>query len=236
MFALGLRYLNGWSMAAADGAKKQRAEWPPHPDRVFMALAAAWFETGGMSTESMDDEYRREGEALRWLETLPPPAIAASDATMRTTVVSFVPVNDAQIGSKLPTDGGLDRLKGAGLTVLPEHRSRQPRSFPVAIPHESAVHLIWREAELGVYRSGLERLAAKVTHVGHSASFAQVWVEDGADIIAAWEPIEGMAAHPCVFPLSAAWADSFAPATGPSGSATTIFVARLNGPNSTHRR
>ena len=126
--------------------------------------------------------------------------------------------------------------EGAGLALLPEHRSRQPRSFPVAIPHESAVHLIWREAELGVYRSGLERLAAKVTHVGHSASFAQVWVEDGADIIAAWEPIEGMAAHPCVFPLPTAWTDSFAPATGPSGSATTIFVARLNGANSTHRR
>ena len=195
MFALGLRYLNGWSMAAADGAKKQRAEWPPHPDRVFMALAAAWFETGGMSTESMDDEYRREGEALRWLETLPPPAIAASDATMRTTVVSFVPVNDAQIGSKLPTDGGLDRLKGTGLTVLPEHRSRQPRSFPVAIPHESAVHLIWREADLGGYRCGLERLAAKVTHVGHSASFAQVWVEDDGDVVAAWEPVEGIAVH-----------------------------------------
>ena len=30
MFALGIRYLNGWSMAAADGAKKQRVEWPPH--------------------------------------------------------------------------------------------------------------------------------------------------------------------------------------------------------------
>ena len=195
MFALGIRYLNGWSMAAADGAKKQRAEWPPHPDRVFMALAAAWFETGGMSTESMDDEYRQEGEALRWLEALPPPAIAASDATTRTTVVSYVPVNDAQIGSKLPTDGGLDRLKGAGLTVLPEHRSRQPRSFPVAIPHESAVHLIWREAELGGYRCGLERLAAKVTHVGHSASFAQVWVEDDSDIVAAWEPVEGIAVH-----------------------------------------
>ena len=29
MFGLGIYYLNGWAMAAADGAKKQRAEWPP---------------------------------------------------------------------------------------------------------------------------------------------------------------------------------------------------------------
>ena len=52
MFALAIRYLNGWSMAAADGARKERAEWPPHPDRVFMALAAAWFETGESGEEA----------------------------------------------------------------------------------------------------------------------------------------------------------------------------------------
>ena len=69
MFALGLHYLNGWSLAASDGARKERAEWPPHPDRVFMALAAAWFETG---------EDNEEGAALRWLEGLPPPSIAAN--------------------------------------------------------------------------------------------------------------------------------------------------------------
>ena len=93
MFALGIRYLNGWSMAAADGARKEQAEWPPHPDRAFMALAAAWFETG---------EDAAEGEALRWLETLPPPAIAASDATTRAAVASYVPVNDAGSGVRCP--------------------------------------------------------------------------------------------------------------------------------------
>ena len=99
MFALGLRYLNGWSMVAADGARKQRAEWPPHPDRIFMALAAAWFETGGDSAAVADEAYRREGEALRWLEALPPPAIAASDVTDRNVVVGYVPVNDVQVGN-----------------------------------------------------------------------------------------------------------------------------------------
>ena len=147
MFALGIRYLNGWSMAAADGARKERAEWPPHPDRIFMALAAAWFETCGDSHKDPDDEYRREGEALRWLETLPPPAIAASDATTRTAVVSYVPVNDVRVGSKMPTGGDLAKLKTAGLTQLPEHRTRQPRGFPVAIPHDPTVHLIWPEVE-----------------------------------------------------------------------------------------
>ena len=167
MFALGIHYLNGWSMAAADGARKERAEWPPHPDRVFMALAAAWFETG---------EDPDEGKALRWIETLPPPAIAASDATARTSVVSYVPVNDTN----------------AGLAVLPEHRSRQPRGFPVAIPHDPTVYLIWPGTELGVYRTALERLAAKVTHVGHSASFVQMWLETNPPS-SSWTPTAGVA-------------------------------------------
>ncbi|MDE2705779.1 MAG: type I-U CRISPR-associated protein Csb2, partial [Gemmatimonadota bacterium] len=183
MFALGLHYLNGWSMAAADGARKEQAEWPPHPDRVFMALAAAWFETS---------EDPAEGEALRWFEALPPPAIAASDADSRTTVVSYVPVNDASLSRKVPTSGDLSKLKDAGLAQLPEHRSRQPRGFPVAIPHDPTVHLIWSEVELGVHRVALERLVAKVTHVGHSASFVQMWLE-AEPPPPVWVPATGVA-------------------------------------------
>ena len=170
MFALGIQYLNGWAMAAADGPRKQRAEWPPHPDRVFMALAAAWFET---------DEDAEEGAALRWLAALPPPAIAASGAEHRAIVTSYVPVNDDVPRSKL----------------LPEHRSRQPRSFPVAIPHDSSVHLIWQEAELGDHDKPLQRLCAKVTHVGHSASFTQVWVEEEGNIKPDLQPVESLVSH-----------------------------------------
>ena len=190
MFALGLRYLNGWSMAAADGARKERAEWPPHPDRVFMALAAAWFETGEDT-----DEHAGEGNALRWLQALPPPAIAASDAGYRTSVTSYVPVNDDGGGRKSTPKTEVDRLRNKGLALLPEHRLRQPRGFPVAIPHDPVVRLIWREAELDVHRVALERLAAKVTHVGHSASFVQAWVEQECEVAANWEPTEGVAVY-----------------------------------------
>ena len=190
MFALGIRYLNGWSMAAADGARKERAEWPPHPDRVFMALAAAWFETGEDT-----EEHVREGDALRWLQALPPPAIAASDAEYRTRVTSYVPVNDDGGGRKSNPKTELDKLRNKGLARVPEHRLRQPRGFPVAIPHDPVVHLIWREAELGGHRAALERLATKVTHVGHSASLVQTWVERDCDMAATWEPIEGIALH-----------------------------------------
>lgn len=191
MFALGIRYLNGWAMAAADGVKKERAEWPPHPDRVFMALAAAWFETG---------EEPDEGEALRWLETLESPVISASDASFRTALeedrptVSYVPVNDSQRGRKLPENDNIEKLKDAGLALIPEHRPRQPRRFPVAIPQEPVVFLAWPNADSGPHRRALERLTRKVTHVGHPASFVQMWLED-APPAPNWTPRDGQTVH-----------------------------------------
>jgi CRISPR-associated protein Csb2 len=191
MFALGIRYLNGWAMAAADGAKKERAEWPPHPDRVFMALAAAWFET---------NEAPEQGAALRWLETLAPPQISASDASVRSATnedrptVSYVPVNDIQRGRRIPETNGLVALKDAGLALLPEHRPRYPRHFPVAVPCDPVVFFVWANAELATQREGLERLLCKVTHVGHPASFVQMWIEE-APPVPNWAPVEGQATH-----------------------------------------
>ena len=190
MFALCLRYLNGWSMAAADGVRKEQAEWPPHPDRVFMALAAAWFET----REDTED-HSKEGAALCWLQDLPPPAVAASDAKYRTLVTSYVPVNDDGGGRKSTPKTEVDKLRNKGLALVPEHRLRKARGFPVAIPRDPDVRLIWRDAELNAHRTALERLAAKITHVGHSASFVQAWVERDCDIVPDWEPTEGIAVH-----------------------------------------
>ncbi|MEW5880120.1 MAG: type I-U CRISPR-associated protein Csb2 [Pseudomonadota bacterium] len=190
-FGLGIRYLNGWAMAAADGAKKEIAEWPPHPDRVFMALAAAWFESG---------KDPAEGAALRWLETLPAPLIAASDAARRLALkserptVSYVPVNDASLGRKMPSTSDLAKLKEAGLALLPEHRARQPRSFPLAVPYRDEVFLIWRDMDPGLHRGSLAALAGKVAHVGHSASFVQLWLEDKPPE-PNWVPTEGVAQH-----------------------------------------
>jgi CRISPR-associated protein Csb2 len=190
MLVLALHYLNGWAMAAADGPKKTVAEWPPHPDRVFMALAAAYFETD-------DGDKAAERAALEWLEDLPAPALAASEREKRGIVTHFVPVNDAGLSGKKKIDElaqannpVLGALKDAGLSQLPEYRSRQPRSFPVAIPHHPRVHLIWPHADpTQAQRAALADLCRKVTHVGHSASLVQAWLED-APPAPTWVPHE----------------------------------------------
>ncbi|MCE5282635.1 MAG: type I-U CRISPR-associated protein Csb2, partial [Deltaproteobacteria bacterium] len=183
MFGLGIRYLVGWAMAAADGANKKRAEWPPHPDRVFMALAAAWFETG---------QDTAEGEALRWIEGLEKlPDIAAPEASFREVVTCYVPVNDSELAGErkrktvfADPKPSLQSLKKAGLTVAVEFRQKKERSFPIAIPHVSEpreipkVHLVWKDNVPEKHRGPLAALCRKVISIGHSASLVQMWLDD----------------------------------------------------------
>lgn len=146
MTALGIRYLTGCCFAS-DLADPRSPEWPPHPGRVFMALAATHFETRG-------DEQERQ--ALEWLEQAGVPAVSASDAFPRSFAETYVPVND----------------KHGGITW----RGRQPRSFPAARPHEDSVYLVWDAEIPQTLRLALEDLCRKVTRIGHSASLVQMWV------------------------------------------------------------
>ncbi|MFZ5543433.1 MAG: type I-G CRISPR-associated protein Csb2 [Pseudomonadota bacterium] len=188
MFAITAEYLMGWAMACADGARKQRAEWPPHPDRAYMALAAAWFETGCEAGE---------GAALRWLESLQPPALSASGHEQRTAVTYYVPVNDAAQSSPKTVRAivdsvalALDKAKDAGLAQLPELRGRQARGFPAAIPHDPVVHFVWQADLPAAHRDSLAALCLKVTSIGHSASLVRMWLTD-APRAATWVPGEG---------------------------------------------
>src|SRR5437899_5710196 len=84
MLPLGIRYLTG--CVTASHGRYEQVEWPPHPGRVFMALAAAHYQTGADPGERA---------ALIWLEALSdPPVIHAAGASPRSTVTQFVPVND----------------------------------------------------------------------------------------------------------------------------------------------
>ena len=181
MIAIGIRYLTGWSMST-NSADRERPEWPPHPDRVFIALAAAHYETEG------DD---REWEALLWLERQGAPGIWASDATQRATMTTYVPINDDSSPmnkSKHPWEPWPEISLSVG-------RGRQGRTFPTAIPRDPKVYLVWPETPSPEVRAGLESLCRKVIRVGHSASLVQAWVED-APPVPNLVPTEGLAQHP----------------------------------------
>ena len=174
MLTIGIRYLTG-SVAASDVADRRHAEWPPHPGRVFMALAAAHFSTG-------DDPGERA--ALEWLETQPAPEIAASGAIERPVVTHFVPVNDKAGPSKAP-------LQSAnGVT-----RTRQARTFARAWLADDTVFLVWPAAAPDKRQYvALAELAGKVTRIGHSISLVQMWASQEPPAAKAnWFPDEARA-------------------------------------------
>ncbi len=169
MLALGLRYLTGYAVAS-DPSNRARAEWPPHPGRVYMALADAYFETGGDASER---------EALEWLEGLPSPLVAASDAYARRVLTHYVPVNDRSVAGKafLQSAPAIARIK-------------QPRTFPRVRPMDDTVWLIWPDADPpDAIRDALDSLCSKVARVGHSSSLVQAWITQEVNgVVPRWIP------------------------------------------------
>jgi CRISPR-associated protein Csb2 len=99
-----------------DGRYHGAGDWPPSPARLFQALVAA------AALPGLDDVKR---EALRWLEKLDAPTIAAPTEHKGQNVNLFVPNND------------LD-AKGGDIRRIAEIRSAtkriRPRLFDAAVP------------------------------------------------------------------------------------------------------
>ena len=85
MLAIEVEFLTGRFVATSYNSRAE-GEWPPHPARLFSALAATHFA----------DEVPNPAEqsALKWLEQQAPPLVGASEASHRQVVAIFVPVND----------------------------------------------------------------------------------------------------------------------------------------------
>lgn len=165
MTTLGIHYLTGCAVAT-DRTRSDGPEYPPHFGRVFMAMAATYFETRG------DDEERA---VLEWLESASPPIVEAEDGFTRSAVRTYVPVND--------------RLDGGTSPLL---RSRQSRAFPTIRLKDPFVYLRWTETVPNHLRDSLERLCNKVTRIGHSSSLVQMWVaDDNRQAGNAWRPVSG---------------------------------------------
>lgn len=167
MLAFGICYLNGF-VAAAEPDNLERAEWPPHPARVFMALAAAHFQSGANPAER---------SALLWLEgaerggEITAPEVTASEAIQRAIVTHYVPVNDKAGPSK------------ALLYSLPLTRDRQERVFARAWLEDNRVYLHWPDLDPPEqHRRALAELCAKVTRIGHSSSLVHMWLAEPDEI------------------------------------------------------
>jgi len=155
MFAIEVEYLLGRAVAT-DSTRRDLAEWPPHPQRLFSALVDAYGD---------DPDDADAADALRWLESLAPPQLYVSlgeEAFYRRVTKYFVPVND-----ELPK-----RLSAAPLV---EQRKRQERYFPAVMPCNPRVQFLWPDAtpDARIERA-LTTLMQRVHYLGHSSSLVRV--------------------------------------------------------------
>lgn len=224
MLVIEVELLSGRYAATAHD-NRHRAEWPPHPARLFSALVAALHEQG-----SSDDARR---DALLWLEQQPAPTLEVDiedDGRVGRRDVHdvYVPVNDtsvvpdlytladavdeaqallvqAQAGSgggagsravaaaqkdlvkarnKLAASiaGKGDRASKLALdtanALMPAHRTRQVRTFPVYVPAHPVLAFAWPAAPPLLERQALTDLCAQVTRLGHSSSLVRCSVVD----------------------------------------------------------
>lgn len=210
MFAVELSLLTG-RYTATSFDDRRRAEWPPHPARLFSALAATYFESGERSGA--------ERSALEWLEAQGAPQLVASDASRRDVATVFVPVNDPSVvpsvddeaadladalaeieaatsarakaaaekklgkarqkfedavkKAKAPLVAGKEGKEGprTALSLLPDHRGRQPRTFPSVTPQAPRITFVWPAATAdGGVRAAIDAILSRLVRVGHSSS------------------------------------------------------------------
>lgn len=173
-FSLTIEYLTGYAVATVPFARDQ-AEWPPHPARVFMALAAAHFEC---NDESVDRVAERS--MLEWLSSLQPPAMSVPQASTREVLTVYVPVNDQK------SDEAIVK------------RSRQPRFFPRVHVGDRHLCVIYEgdERDLHIHSRTLEALCARVTRIGHSSSLVWVRLDMNVEVMPTHVPDEFAVAAP----------------------------------------
>lgn len=183
---IGWEYLTGYAVAT-DSTDRSRVEWPPHPARVFMAIAAAWFETEPpiQDSEQEREEHERQGDVLRLLEGLPAPELWLPPVWPdghRDSPIVYVPVNDDPGNSKAI-------LQSAPALT----RKKQPRHYPKTYVGGTPAHLYWASTALDEKDiNALDSLCAKVSRLGHSSSLVRMWAEprepsDGI-LLQKWQP------------------------------------------------
>ena len=240
MLVIEVEYLGG-RVASTAFNDRGRAEWPPHPARLYSALVA--------TTAQEHPPTAEERAALEWLAQAPPPAIRATHASPRAVHTHYVPVNDAAVVTHGPIENALGKLRSLEeeiaatnsesvllrlrkkratlrrklesvarqqaarppkvtlrgtpadhkhLSILPQYRTRQPRTFPVVIPEDCRVYWVWNVTPPPPHLATLGRMVRRLVRLGHSSSLirARVLHSLPPGIAPNWLPTDDNSEHP----------------------------------------
>lgn len=170
--------------------ERGRAEWPPHPDRLFMALVATMHEAFGSACRN-----RRFEESLEWLEQQPAPEIAVDlKVGRRESLVHYVPTNDDRIALRGSAAAASNSTVESQVRTLPALRGCKPRRFAAIPLGDPKVHYIWAASPPEAVRSSLAELCREVVRLGPATSLVRCWLEDDPPS-ATLRPRDDMASH-----------------------------------------
>ena len=191
MFGIEVEFLTGVSVATSP-YRVDEPEWPPHPDRLFQALVAAWARN-----EELDEA---EKQSLHWLESIDYSnlEVQATKQCKRLVRTFYVPANDLKTPNRhqaWETAIEQDKIftkeqkkqhkkkRNENLSIIPEYRSaRNPRTFPAVIPlgEPPIVRYIWIISICGIeeHQEALSKLVREVTYLGHSHTLVRVSIID----------------------------------------------------------
>lgn len=134
-------------------------EWPPAPARLFQALVAGAGLAGPLGPVDCG--------ALRWLEGLPAPVIAAPRVTRGTELIAFVPNNNLDAVGGDPTRTG--KIRDA------------KRWRPLLLASDAPLHYIWALTDADAADQGplaaLASLVERLYQLGRGVDLAWGWAE-----------------------------------------------------------
>ena len=131
---------------AAEVDDRERAEWPPHPARLFCALVAA--------ARTVEDRA-----ALEWLQGQPPPLVVATAAAQETRRAGYVVVN---------------ALERTGGNLTHPGRTNNLRARASAVPASPRVTTMWSADPTPHVVEALDGMARRIPYLGRSTGIALV--------------------------------------------------------------
>lgn len=163
-----------------------RAEWPPHPSRLYSALVDA------LHAEGQADPA--EGRALDALAALPPPRIFAAPAHERRVLTVYVPVNDAE------QVGGAVTLQKDEVAVAEAHQQLEDAMARVTSSEPAQARSSQKELQKAEKR--LEKAQAKLRKTVHQATAigSRGGTPDGAHQLLPWNRTKQPRTFPVIIP------------------------------------
>ncbi|MBP2310746.1 type I-G CRISPR-associated protein Csb2 [Azospirillum soli] len=155
-------------------------DWPPSPFRLFQALVAGAYGGRWAGEDRTDKDRADKDAAFRWLESLPPPLIAAPARRPGRAVVHYVPNNDLDAKAGDPRRTSEIRAPKRRQPSILEDDHPILYLWPVAEPSPHAARIAALAERLHTLGHGIDAASARAELTGWPAAEARLAAHGGA--------------------------------------------------------